>query len=828
MDRITLFVDLLLPLHLKGYYTYRVPYEWNDDIKVGQRVAVQFGDKKIYTALVRHIHQMPPQGYTVKYILQIIDNEPIVNEIQFTFWEWIANYYLCYPGNVMAVALPSAFRLASESKVLIHPDYEGDFTNLTPNEFRIVEILSKQNVLTLDEVTSITGLKNIFSLIKTMIEKKLILLEEELIERYKEKKETYIKLAETYTENETAFKELFNSLEKKSFKQMQVLLRFIQLTTHKPVKEILKNELTKIEDISISSIQTLVKNGVFEVFEKTESRLLSYESQNEVSSITLSEKQQTAFEQIQEQFTKNQTVLLRGVTSSGKTEIYIKLIDQCISQGKQVLFLLPEIALTSQIINRLRKYFGDKVGVYHSRYNDHERFEIWNKVLEAGDLSTSKYQIILSARSGIFLPFHNLGLIIVDEEHDSSYKQYDPAPRYSARDAAIFLAHLHNAQTLLGSATPSLESYYNAVSGKYGLVELLNRYGDVQMPEIWVADLKEETRKKTMKSHFSSMLMNHIEEALANKEQVILFQNRRGFSLRLECDGCSWIPQCKHCDVSLIYHKGINVLRCHYCGYTTKIPEKCPACQSTVIKMQGFGTEKIEEELAIFFPQARITRMDMDTTKAKNAYQKIISDFEKHEIDILVGTQMVTKGLDFENVSVVGVLNADNMINFPDFRSYERSFQLMTQVSGRAGRKNKQGKVIIQSYNPWYQVIRDVIDYNYLSMYQSQITERKAFHYPPFYRLIKISLRHKDEKELNKIASKYAEELRKIFGERILGPEFPMVARVRTFYIKEILIKLEKTVNIPKLKIQLSELTDAFLQAKPHKQTRIVFDVDPM
>ncbi|MBN2173786.1 MAG: primosomal protein N' [Bacteroidales bacterium] len=526
-------------------------------------------------------------------------------------------------------------------------------------------------------------------------------------------------------------------------------------------------------------------------------------------------------------FDGHKPVLLHGVTSSGKTEIYIKLIAEALQSGKQVLYLLPEIALTTQIINRLRRFFGDLVGVYHSKYSENERVEIWNQVLKDSG-TKSKYRIILGPRSALFLPFSELGLVIVDEEHDYSYKQFDPAPRYNARDAAIYLAGLHQANVILGSATPAVESYFNTHAGKYHLVELFKRYGDIQLPEIFVADVKKETRQKTMKSHFSSFLLEHINKSLENKEQVILFQNRRGFSLRIECDTCHWMPECKNCDVTLIYHKQINLLKCHYCGYTRQVPANCDSCGSSHLKMKGFGTEKIEDELAIYYPDAKIRRMDLDTTRSKHAYQVIINDFEEQRIDILVGTQMVTKGLDFDHVSVVGIMNADNMISFPDFRSYERSFQLMAQVSGRAGRKKKRGKVIIQTYNPHHSVIQDVINNDYKAMYQHQILERRNFKYPPFYRLVSVSLKHKDSPLLNEGAKELALLLRERLGERILGPEYPIVSRIKNLYIKNIMVKLERDEKLNARKITIRETIKDFYTLARYKSIRVITDVDPM
>jgi primosomal protein N' (replication factor Y) len=830
MERTTYFVEVILPLPVPGLFTYRVPYEMNDSIGKWKRVVVQFGKKKIYTAIVVNIHETPPPNYSVKYILSILDQKPVMNKIQYDFWKWIADYYMSEPGEVMNVAIPSALKLASESKIVMNPDFDGDYDSLSEKEYLVAEALDIQEQLTLTEVENIVEQKKVIPLIKTLIEKRLVLMEEELKEKYKPKVETYIRLTNKYRD-EKKLGELFDQLEKRAYKQMEVLMAYIQVSGFGKdnEKKTTKRELTSKIEKSNSAINSLVKKEVFEVYKETISRLEDFEASSQPANIDLSETQSIALKEVQEGLAEKGVALLHGVTSSGKTEVYIKLIEEALQKGKQVLYLLPEIALTTQIINRLRKYFGNRVGVYHSKYNENERMEIWNNVLNPGSdkMETSNFRVILGPRSALFLPFSNLGLIIVDEEHDQSYKQYNPAPRYNARDAAIVLAKIHNAPILLGSATPSLESYYNTITGKYTLVNLHNRYGDVLMPEIFVADLKKETRQRTMKSHFSSFLLEHINEALKEKEQVILFQNRRGFSLRLECDTCNWMPECKNCDVTLIYHKHFNQLKCHYCGYSRRVPERCDSCGSTHLHMKGFGTEKIEDELGILYPDAKIRRMDLDTTRSKNAYQNIITDFEERRIDILVGTQMVTKGLDFDNVSIVGILNADSLISFPDFRSFERSFQLMSQVSGRAGRKSKRGKVIIQTFNPYHSVIRNVIDHDYLAMYNSQILERRNFKYPPFYRLIQLQLKHKDPRILNDAARELAIMLRQILGNRILGPEYPMVSRVRNLYLKNILIKLEKP-DLKTHKSQISKTIDTFRGQAAYKSIKVAVDVDPV
>jgi primosomal protein N' (replication factor Y) len=830
MERITLFADVLLPLPLAGYFTYRIPFELNDAVSQGKRVVVQFGKKKIYTALVRKIHEKPPANYAVKYILAVLDNDAIVNEKQFQLWEWIATYYLCTAGEVMNAALPPAFKLASETSIVMNPDFDGDFSLLNEYEILVTEALISRQSLTVSEVSEITGLQKIIPLLKTLIEKNVIYTEEEIAERYKPKIETYIRLSDRYTQ-ENQLTEIFNQLEKKAFRQLQLLQRYLQLTDffHVFKNEIKKSELIKNTEFTDAQIKSLQKKEVFEIFDKIESRLQENDATSTADSIVLNEAQQTALNDIKKGFDEKAVVLLHGITSSGKTEIYIKLIDEIINQGKQVLYLLPEIALTAQIINRIQKIFGNKAGIYHSKYSENQRIEIWNKVVSnSRQTNNENYSIIIGARSSLFLPFDKLGLIIVDEEHDNSFKQYDPSPRYNARDAAIYLAGMHGAKTILGSATPAVETYFNSLINKYHLVEITERYGGMELPLILIADLKQETRQKTMRSHFSSLLISHIDEALVKKQQVILFQNRRGFSLRLECDSCHYTPECKNCDVTLIYHKHQNQLRCHYCGFATHIPEKCPDCGSTALLMKGFGTEKVEEDLAIIFPEAKIERMDLDTTRSKFAYTRIISDFEEGKIDILVGTQMITKGLDFNNVGVVGILNADNMINFPDFRSFERSFQLMAQVSGRAGRKGERGKVIIQTYKPQHEVIKNVVNTDYLAMFNSQLNERKKFKYPPYYRLIKITLKHKDAEFLNKAAAAFAKELRKSFDKNVLGPEYPIVSRIKNMFLKDILLKIEREHNLTSSKNRLNQIIDEFKKSDKSKQIKLIIDVDPL
>ncbi|MBI2268854.1 MAG: primosomal protein N' [Bacteroidetes bacterium] len=863
-ERSTWFVDVILPLSLPNLYTYRVPYELNDAIKAGQRVVVQFGKSKLYTALVRNIHSAPPKQYEAKYLHSILDDKPIVNERQLQLWDWMASYYMCNIGEVMNAALPSGFKLSSETKIILDPESDPaidgaqkiNYENLTDKEYLIVEALELRSIITLNEAAEILEQKTVYPVIKSLLGKRVVIVQEELKERYKPRVQAFVRLNDAMG-NESKLKEVLDKLEKKAGKQMEVMLAYIKLSRlyekDQSTEWVKKSDLLKVVEGTESALKALVKKNIFDLQEFEVGRLINNKSNGQPQK-KLNDEQEEGLFKIKKHFETKDVVLLHGVTSSGKTEIYIKLIEETLKQGKQVLYLLPEIALTTQIINRLQNVFDDKVGVYHSKFNENERVEIWNKVLggtgdegrgareetqreeshrsETGKRPSSPaprpLSLILGARSSLFLPFSNLGLIIVDEEHDTSYKQFDPAPRYNARDSAIFLAQVHKTKVLLGSATPSLESYYNTQTGKYGLVELFQRHGGVQMPEIQLVDIKEATRKKMMKSHFSPQLLEGVEFALKNKEQVILFQNRRGFSPVIECNACAWTPQCKNCDVSLTYHKTGNQLRCHYCGYNISVPAKCEACGDTNLKTKGFGTEKIEEELGIYFPAARVSRMDLDTTRTKYAHRQIISDFEDRNIDILVGTQMVTKGLDFDNVALVGILNADSMLNFPDFRSFERSYQLMAQVSGRAGRKDKRGKVIIQTYNPGHAVINDVVNNNYLSMYTSQLLDRKNFNYPPFYRLIEITLKFKDMDVLNEGAKFVAGKLREQLGSRVLGPEFPLVARVRNEYLKAIMIKVERETSITSAKKIINEVFVDFKNQPAFKQVKLHVDVDPL
>ena len=817
-DRKTLFVEVILPLAISKNYTYRVPFEMNDAVQIGKRVVVQFGKSKLYTAIIFAISEQPPEKYEAKYIIEILDDKPVVTTRQLQFWQWLAEYYMCNPGEVMHAALPSALKLASETRIALNKDFEIDKSTLNDKEFLIVEALDIQPELTVSDIAKLLGQKTVMPILKLLFEKNVIHISEEVSERYKPRKRTFIFLNLLYHDQEN-LKELFGMLEKRAPKQADAVLAYIKLARHQ--KSVTKNELIEESGAGAASIASLIEKEVFVAEEKIVSRLHD-EDEDEYSNFKLSDEQQRVLDSVKEQFEQKDVVLLYGVTSSGKTQIYIRLIEEMIATGKQVLYLLPEIALTTHIIERLRQYFGTSIGVYHSRFNDAERVEVWQKVLN------NEYKVVLGARSSVFLPFADLGLIIVDEEHEVSYKQYDPAPRYNARDAAIFLANMHSGKVLLGSATPSFESYFNARTHKYGLAELTERYGGVEMPTIEVVSIAEETKRKTMQSHFTGVLMADMQTALGNKEQVILFQNRRGYAPVLLCKICAYTPKCINCDVSLTYHKHTNKLHCHYCGYKEDIPHICPACGSTHIEYKGFGTEKVEDELTLLLPDARIARMDLDTTRSRSSLQTILNNLEEKKIDILVGTQMVAKGLDFADVTVIGIINADSLLKFPDYRANERSYQMLAQVSGRAGRRGKQGKVVIQTYDPGHRVIKQVIENNYHDLYFTEMEERKSFKYPPFFRIINLDIKHKDPEILYNQSVYLANELRKQFGDRVIGPEAPLISRIRNYYIKSIMLKFEKDgLSINKVKAAMRDIITQFQTTKLSKGSIIQPDVDP-
>ncbi|MFZ6010580.1 MAG: replication restart helicase PriA [Bacteroidota bacterium] len=824
-SRITYFAELLLPVPIPKLFTYRVPADLNDYIKTGQRAIVQFGDRKIVTGLVINIHEHPPKDYEAKYLLELLDEFPAVTDVQMKLYQWIASYYLCTMGEVMNAALPSGLKLSSESMVQIHPAF--DFEETTHAFSEKEEMLLKRlahDAMSYSEITKFLGVKYIHSILKSLSGKEAIILYEEVKEKFKPKTEKRIRLTPAFNAPE-ALEELFKSLASKP-KQETVVLKYLQEVPVLQDAVVNKTGIAKKDlvdaDISESSLTTLIKHNILEEFEMVVPRFGFADEEH--PAMLLSEDQERAQAEIFKSFEHHDITLLHGITGSGKTEIYINLIKKALDSGAQVLYLLPEIALTTQIVQRLKRVFGASMGVYHSKFSDNERVEVWNGVLNG------KFNFVVGVRSSVFLPFDSLGLIIIDEEHDASYKQQEPAPRYHARDVALVMAQLHHAKVLLGSATPSVETYYQAQQGKYGLVKLDKRYGEAQLPDIVLAHMGDERKRKTIKGEFSGLLLSNIEQTLAKSEQIIIFQNRRGYSPLVNCEDCGWVPKCVNCAVSLTYHQFRNALVCHYCGYKESLPHHCPTCTSTRIKTVGYGTEKLEEELNFHFPEASIQRMDLDTTRSKTGYDTIIEQFERGETDILVGTQMVTKGLDFDRVSLVGVFNADRMMHFPDFRSYERAYQLITQVSGRAGRREKPGKVIIQTSSPDHPILKFILSNNYSEFYKHEIADRQHHAYPPFTRLLEVVIKHTDKKVCRDASQHLAEEIRSVLqGIKVLGPGEPMISKIKNQFLMSILIKIPRNKgDLSQLKGLIREKIEQLSRVKEYRSVRIIVDVDPV
>lgn len=819
------FVDVILPLPLENKYTYRVPSDLEKAVSTGCRVIVHFGKKRFYTGIVTAVYERPPKtDYEIKEIYVLMDATPILRRPQLRFWEWIANYYLCKLGDVYKAALPAGLKIESETTVVKNREYTEEIT-LKPNELSVLHAFTtEKEKLRVSELEKRTGLRNIVPVIASLMNKGLVEVNEELKRGYVPKTETYLRLADEYKE-ENVLHAAFEQL-KRAKKQEQLLIGFLELShALNPAleRDISKKELLEKCGQSTAILEGLLKRGILVPYEKEVSRL-----QRQVCRLQspnpLSEAQQEACQKIREVFREKDICLLHGVTSSGKTEIYIHLIRQVLDSGRQVLYMLPEIAITTQITERLAKFFGDKLLVYHSKFTDNERVEVWNRLLHANGP-----MLILGVRSSIFLPFSDLGLVIVDEEHEYTYKQQEPAPRYNARNAAMVLAGMHGGKTLLGSATPSIDSYFNALTGKFGLVELKTRFGTHQSPVVIPVDTKELKRKKQMKHPFlSPILLQKMQQALEHGEQIILFQNRRGFAPMLECKQCGWVPRCVNCDVSMTYHKYHQHLVCHYCGYTLRVPTTCPSCGSEDLQMLGFGTEKVEEEIAGAFPEAKVERMDLDTARTRTAYERIIGDFDKGKTQILIGTQMISKGLDFGNVSVVGILNADGLMNYPDFRAHERAFQLMIQVSGRTGRRDKPGTVILQTSQPEHPLIQMVVNNAYREMVDWQLAERQLFHYPPYFRLIVLVLRGKNESIVQDLSRTYADKLRDKLGERVLGPVTPPVSFIKTLHIRKIVMKVEIAASIQEMRRVLDEVYQEMQQFPTFRQLIIHYDVDPL
>lgn len=820
------FAELLLPLAIKGTYTYRIPDDMQPLLQIGCRVLVPFGRKKIYTAIVTLLHDNEPKGYQVKEIISMIDPKPILRYPQLKFWQWISDYYLCTMGEVYKAALPSGLKVESETYISVNPDYEESTPGeLTDRMRAVLDFAAQRGRMQVNEITHLTGFKNVESIVSKLLDLGAIHVSERVIDNYRAKTESCVRLAIGRTDDE-ALHRIFDEV-KRAKKQEALLLSYLDLShwlqKSKPVVEVTKDELLKRSGVTQPVLAAARQRGIFEVYKREVNRFADLGTEL-TTPPELTTEQRRAYTEILQTFKEKDITLLHGVTSSGKTSIYMHLINDTLAAGKQALYLVPEIALTTQLTRRLKKVFGDKLLIYHSKFSDNERVDIWKRLLDS-----SEPCVVIGVRSSIFLPYSNLGLIVVDEEHDTSYKQQDPAPRYNGRNAALILASMHGAKALLGSGTPAIEVYYRAMQSHYGFVELLTRYEGIQMPEVKVVDMKLARKKREAKGLFSLELINECKHALAGKEQVILFQNRRGYSPYISCKECGWVPTCQNCDVSLTYHKHIRTLSCHYCGYTMSMPSLCPACGLPGLEIVGYGTERIEDEVESVFPEEKISRMDLDTTRNKNGYDRIIDEFSAHKTSILVGTQMVTKGLDFDGVSVVGILNADALISFPDFRSSERAFNMMEQVAGRAGRAHKQGTVMVQTTRPTHPIVEFVKQHNYKDFYTYELKERKQFMFPPFTRIVNVYLKHRNEDTLTEVSVRYSNMLREVFGNRVLGPEPPMVARIQNLHIRQVMLKFELTASMAKVKVILRNIYEQLVATDARMKSVILYyDVDPM
>ena len=817
------FAETLLPLALPGTYTYRIPEGMQ--LSIGMRVLVPFGRKKIFTAIVVTLHDREPAGYDVKEILGTLDDKPILRHPQLDFWQWIADYYLCSMGEVYKAALPTGLKVESETTISANPDFEeSEPGQLTDHERVILDFTAQRGRVQIAEIARATGFKTVERNVSHLLDMDALHVSERVVDNYRPKTEACVRLT-VAREDEEKLHQFFDQL-KRAPKQESLLLAYLDMSRwlqNGETREVSKENLLKRAGVSGAVLHEAVKRGLFEIYKKEINRFADLGSILEVPP-ALSEEQQRAYKEIHQSMRQHAITLLHGVTSSGKTSVYMHLITDALKLGKQVLYLVPEIALTTQLTRRLRRIFGDKLLIYHSKFSDNERVDIWKRLLDSNEPC-----VVIGVRSSVFLPYSNLGLVIVDEEHDSSYKQQDPAPRYNGRNAALVLAQMHGAKTLLGSATPAIEVYHLALEGRYGLVKLMTRYGDIQMPDVKVIDTIDARKRREMQGMFSNELIANCRKALDHGEQVILFQNRRGYSPMVRCKECGTVPKCENCDVSLTYHKHNRSLVCHYCGYTIPLPDLCPACQLPGLEIIGYGTERIEDDIDALFPGEKISRMDLDTTRSKNSYDRIIDEFSQHRTNILVGTQMVTKGLDFDAVSIVGILNADTMINFPDFRSHERAFDMLEQVSGRAGRAHKQGQVIIQTSQPGHDVIKFVQAHDYEEFYQHELADRQKFGYPPFTKVINIYLKHRDDATVGEIAVRYSGLLRQVFGTRVLGPMAPLVARVQNLYIRQITLKMETAASMTKVKGILRDLYERMLAADARmKAVRLYYDVDPV
>ncbi len=822
------FADILLPLALENTLTYGIPTDLQ--LAVGQRVVVPLGKRKRYTGIVTRLHdEAPAKGVELKYVEEAVDVVPLLLPAQLEFWEWLANYYICTKGEVLKAALPSGLKLESEMR-LIRAELPADVNEMTPLQQAIYHLLDAEKTTTLEDITSKLKRTSIINTVRQMIEKGWVEVRETMRESFRARTETYVRLPESVV-LEDKIDALFDGL-RKGGKPYALLLAYtdlarsaaaLRLRNPKLLAEVSRSQLLQRVEGGDAALRALIEKGYLESYSVEVGRLKTCAATETLGMRPLNDHQQRVLEQINTSFEQHDITLLHGVTSSGKTEVYMKLIEDTLAEGKQVLYMLPEIALTTQITTRLGRVFGDKMGVYHSKFPDAERVELWQR-----QLTDKAFPLILGVRSSLFLPFQNLGLIIVDEEHETSYKQQDPAPRYHARDAALVLAKQLGAKVLLGTATPSLESFYKARQKRYGFVEMRERFGGVELPEIIVEDVKELKRKKMMKTPFSPRLKEEIQAALERKEQAILFLNRRGYSPVLDCHHCGWTPKCTQCDVSLTYHQREQRLVCHYCGKSYDVPRSCPNCHEADLRDIGYGTEKIQAAIEAVFPTARTARMDLDTTRSRAAYEQIIRKFQQGETDILIGTQMLTKGLDFDRVSVVGIINADQLTNMPDFRAHERAFQMLSQVAGRAGRRGKQGKVVMQTRQVEHPLTQQVVTNDYFGMYAEQMQERQLFRYPPFYRVIHIFLKHRDDRTVEAASAYFASLLRPHFPTDLLGPERPLVAKVQLQYIRKFMLKVAPNLQPASIRATLRAARNVVAEHPEFKGLTIYYDVDPL
>ncbi|MDE5806499.1 MAG: primosomal protein N' [Muribaculaceae bacterium] len=821
-----MFAEVILPLPLYSSFTYEVPEDMENAIQTGSRVLVQFGKKKYYTGIVEHLHSSPPSGYEVKPIMAILDASPVVRYPQIKMWRWIADYYLCSVGEVFKAAVPTGLKPESETYIAYNKDWElPEGRSLSDREAVIIQLMEEKKRLRISEIENELKLKASARTINKLLEMGALEIDEKVVQKYKPKKVAYVELCCSRDDNDRLHA-FFDNVGR-SRQQEKTLIAWLDLSgwmKHGTELTVVEREnLMKVSGASPGVVKALVDKGIFRIVRKSVNRFYTNSDSRQPELAALTEAQQKASDEIRNGFRNSKVTLLHGVTGSGKTEIYSHLMSAALADGNQVLYLVPEISLTTQLTDRLRKIFGDRLLVYHSKFSDNERVDIWKRLL-----SSTKPIVILGVRSSVFLPFSSLGLVIIDEEHESSYKQYDPAPRYNARDAAIVLASMHGAKVLLGSATPSIETYYKALTGKYALVTLAERFKGAELPEVDIIDMRDQRKRKMNKGMLSAPFRKALRHTLEEGNQAIVFQNRRGFAPVVVCSQCGWTPKCNNCDVSMVYHKNIGQLRCHYCGFSRDLPKLCPACGQNGIEIYGYGTERIAEELHKEYDGFRVARMDLDTTRNKDAYQEIIEEFANHETDILVGTQMVSKGLDFGKVKIVGVVNADTLLNFPDFRSNERAFNMLEQVAGRAGRREEKGTVFIQTTQTSSPVLRYVKAHDYISFYNEEIEERKRFAYPPFTKVINIFIKNKDAAAADVAAVIFANRLRQIFGERVLGPEKPFVSRVALWYLQSIMLKVEAGASMKKVKDLIREAYASIAQDKNIKSSIVYFDVDPV